>query len=788
MKNLWKLMLAALVIIGATACTETDENIEASQEAGISFYADIDMAATRVDITDEDGDKTWETIWEGNESLTLVDGDTNNRYTFANSEAEPNKFTCAEEGVSELLGGKVTVLSESSVDTYTSYVGKKFLAISATVDNFGNTQKISLTTKASFLRYTYNGEGAVTFTMTTDHQVAANQSPFLDENMAETSTVTFEGVSGENWVPFVPNWNEDGLTATLSYSIDGVKCKETTISNVKSGKIYNLGTLTDPEPEYELSAYSVPGTHNGWTAGQTPMYIVGDYCVAFNVEFAADGAFKILGTENKWIGANNLTIGKWTATGDSDINVSAGTYDIYFSEAESKICVVAAGEEVPAMPVFSVGLVGLGGNWDTDKDMTLEGEYYTLKNVDIAATDTFKIRISDSWDENYGIASSETADAIAINIDAMYTLVKDGKNMQVAAGTYDLYFDYTTKEFYVLTIGTTPEELEIPQYKVYVYKFETNWTNTYLYTWDSNDAKHTGEWPGSTTSEVVTINGYEYMVWTLPRTATGKNLNAILSNNSGDQTQDYELGSLTEDKYILLYAGAAQPIEDINNPEPEVSTQTYKVYVYKYNNSWSKLNLYTWDAATSATYTGGWPGTTTTTTETINGYTYSVWEMPATAVGRQFKMILNNGSAQTGDSDPYTLDKDIYVRLNGSAIQDIDDPNNPDPPFESVERKIYATTTLSWSKMNLYAWGGGSSFTWPGKAMTTETINGTKYYVYTFDKSMDGATLSGVIFNNGSVQTVDIKNVKLDQDRFFQVLTTQSNGKYQYKEIADPRQ
>ena len=164
----------------------------------------------------------------------MVDGDTNNRYTFANSEAEPNKFTCAEEGVSELLGGKVTILSELSIDTYTSYVGKKFLAVSATVDNFDNTQKISLTTKASFLRYTYNGEGAVTFTMTTDHQVAANQSPFLDENMAKTSTVTFEGVSGENWVPFVPNWREDGLTATLSYSIDGVKCKETTILNVKS--------------------------------------------------------------------------------------------------------------------------------------------------------------------------------------------------------------------------------------------------------------------------------------------------------------------------------------------------------------------------------------------------------------------------------------------------------------------------------------------------------------------------------------------------------------------------
>lgn len=792
MKNLWKLMVAALVIIGATACTETEESVDANEQAGVSFYATFGDDDTRAYIDNSDGDTTWTTVWEEGDVLLVAKTADYIDFTFECTDAATGKFTCEESAAATLIGQTVLISSDSGKHPRDSRLGKKALSVWTTGVEFAQDATIQLTSQTSFLRYTYEGEGAVTLKLELQSDKGTNIKSFRSfDNETEDFTVadeiTFSGIKGENFVPFWCGIDPafDPREATLSYSIDGVKVKETTINHICSGKVYNLGTLTDPEPAYELSAYSVPGTHNNWTAGETPMYIVGDYCVAFNVEFADDGAFKILG--DKWIGANNLTVGKWTATGDSDINVSAGTYDIYYSEAESKICVVAAGEEVPAMPVFSVGVVGLGGNWDTDTDMTLEGEYYTLKNVTIAATDTFKLRISDAWDENYGIASSETADTVAINVDAMYTLVQDGKNMQVAAGTYDLYFDYETKEFYVLTPGTTPEELEIRQYKIYVYKFETNWTNTYLYTWDSNDAKHTGEWPGSTTSEIVTINGYEYMVWTLPRTATGKNLNAILTNNSGDQTQDYELGSLTEDKYILLYSGAAMPIEDINNPEPEAPTQTYKVYVYKYNNTWSKLNLYTWDATTNATYTGGWPGASTTITETINGYTYYVWEMPATAVGRQFRMILNNGSNQTGDSDAYTLDRDIYIRLNGSAIQNIDDPNNPEPTVESVERKIYATTTLSWSKMNLYAWGGGSNFTWPGKAMTTETINGTKYYVYTFDKSMDGATLSGVIFNNGSSQTVDITNVKLDQDRFFKVLTTTSGSKYKYEEIADPR-
>ena len=233
-------------------------------------------------------------------------------------------------------------------------------------------------------------------------------------------------------------------------------------------------------------------------------------------------------------------------------------------------------------------------------------------------------------------------------------------------------------------------------------------------------------------------------------------------------------------KYNIVAAGTT-PEEYV------VPTQQYKVYVYKMSNTWTKLNLYSWNGSTSETYTGGWPGTATSTTEVINGYTYSVWQMPATATGQKIMVIFNNGDSQTGDEGPFTLDKDLYLLLRGATVSVIEDPNNPEPAVEPQPRKVYATTTLSWSKMNIYAWGGGASFSWPGTQMSTETINGTKYYVYTFKESFDGATLSGVIFNNGSAQTVDITNVKLDQDRFFRVLTTQTNGKYKYEAIADPR-
>ena len=775
MKKFWNLMLVALVMLGAAACTKSDPSIEKenNEEAGLSFYAEITNDSTRADLEYDEVNKVWNTVWEGNETIVVSLGETS--FEFTNDTTEPSKFTCTAQGVSSLLGQSVTI---AIANPEQSKVGKSGVVASAAVEAFDNTKTIKLEATNSYLRYSYNGEGKVELSLTYEGGKA-----FVYNEGQAFDTVAIEGVKGENFVSF--NAPAEKTEAQLAYSINGVECKSKAI-NVVAGKVYNLGELTMP---YETSAYSVVGTHNNWSAGQTPMYIIGDYAVAYGVVFAGtENKFKVLGND-KWLGSNSFALNTWTslATGTDDMTITAGTYDIYFSEAECKVCVVAVGAEVPAMPVFSIGLAGLGGNWDVDKDMTLEGDYYTLKSVAIAATDTFKLRISDSWAENYGIASDTSDEQVAINYDAMYTLVQDGTNMQVAAGTYDIYFNYETKEFYVLTEGTTPEELSIPQYKVYVYNYGTNWSNIYLYMWDDNETFIFGAWPGATTTTKETINGYEYLVWTMPKSATGKKVNAILNNNSGAQTADYSLGTVDSDKYILLNSGVADEIKDINNPEPEIPATTHKIYVYKHNNSWTTLNLYSWDATTQATYTGGWPGSKTTVTEVINGYTYYVWEMPAAATNRQIRMIFNNGSAQTGDSDPYTLDKDLYIRLSGAAIQDIDDPNNPEPTVVAQPRKIYATTTLSWSKMNIYAWGGGASFSWPGTQMSTETINGTKYYVYTFDASFDGVTLSGVIFNNGSAQTVDITNVKLDQDRFFRVLTTQSSGKYKYEAIADPR-
>ena len=96
----------------------------------------------------------------------------------------------------------------------------------------------------SFLRYTYEGEGDVTLKLEQQTSDGSEVYAFID-NKEWTNEITFSGIKGENFVPFWcgENSTEVERNATLSYSIDGVKVKETTINRIGWGKVYNLGRL-----------------------------------------------------------------------------------------------------------------------------------------------------------------------------------------------------------------------------------------------------------------------------------------------------------------------------------------------------------------------------------------------------------------------------------------------------------------------------------------------------------------------------------------------------------------
>ena len=459
MKKFWSLMLVALVMMGAAACTETNDSVDASMES-LSFYAEITNDATRADLEYDADNKVWNTIWEGNETIAVKDAN-GNIFNFSNTEEDKSKFTCTQDGVKALKGQSVNI---SIANPEQSKVGKRGVAVSVDIEVFDNTKKIQLEATNSYLRYTYNGEGKVEFSLTYEGGEA-----FVYNEGQTYDSVVIEGVKGENFVSF--NAPKEKAEAVLAYSINGVECKRKAI-NVFAGTIYNLGELTMP---YETSAYSVVGTHNGWEAGKTPMYLVGDYAVAYGVEFTgSSNAFKILGND-KWLGTASLSLNTWTslAIDTADMTLAAGTYDIYFSETRTMLCVVEAGATVPELAEIEWALAGNFNNWgNLSMSQTGVANLFIAKGVELTTGTAIKVKDAATWDTSYG--------GVISNLEAnkWMTVYSNGADIVIAkSGVYDVYFQYgATAKLYLIEAdgdytaateqtanGTlVPDEIETP--------------------------------------------------------------------------------------------------------------------------------------------------------------------------------------------------------------------------------------------------------------------------------------------------------------------------------------
>ena len=444
-------MLVALVAMSAVSCAEKDAAVEEGlAKESVSFYAEF-ANGTRTDLVYDETNKVWNTIWEGNETIRVVDLETNKEYKFTNTTAEPNKFSCTEAGVSSLLGKSVSA-DIGSINM--SMEGKRGVSAIAEIDSFGEAMNVELVANCAFFRYTYNGEGRVTLSLTYENPEYLS---FLCDG-ENSNSVEFSGIKGENWVAF--NTFDDD--AVLSYSIDGVKCKEKTIT-VADGKVYNLGSLVDP---VLTKVYLVPSADwkqaGAWFAAHFFNSIDG-YADVELTDDNGDGVYecsvpsgmeKVIFcrmnpafTEFGWNVDGEEVQHVWNQIAVETIGVEPDNY-FYVTDWAKGVWGTKDGYEEPEV---NLGVIGFGGDWATDIDMTLEGEYYVLKGKEILATDSFKIRANDAWDESYGVESENEDNPI--DADKVYTLVQGGKNMMVPAGVYDLYFNYAKKEFEAKRVG-----------------------------------------------------------------------------------------------------------------------------------------------------------------------------------------------------------------------------------------------------------------------------------------------------------------------------------------------
>ena len=436
MKKFWNLMLAALVIIGAAACTENYDGIEKAQNTeGFSFYAEVVNDGTRAYIDNEDGDKTWNTVWDQGDKLIVKVADAEHggggafEVPFECKDAAKGQFVSYDSNAANLQGQNVTI---TTAGTHHSLEGKKAFYTNTTINGFDNTKPIQLEAHTSFFRYTYNGAGDVKLTLTSE--------AFRTEAGVAAKAIEVVGKTGEQFVAFWPT----GEVVTLSYSIDGVVCKSKDIALV-AGKVYNLGELGLP---YVADAtWGIAGAFNGWAAGTpAPLYVVDNALVAFNLTKLNEG-FKFV--QNKdWDGAKGAKVetavatGEWLYCGDKDIKAAdASAYDVYFVPARSMYCLVAAGSAAPELPAVEPivwSLAGSFNDWgDTIMTATDTANLFVVKGVELKSGEEIKVKDSKTWDTSYGGGINN------LEANKWMKAYFNGSNVVVAkSGTYDVYFAY----------------------------------------------------------------------------------------------------------------------------------------------------------------------------------------------------------------------------------------------------------------------------------------------------------------------------------------------------------
>lgn len=587
-------MLAVAVMFGAAACTEDGADIVGNGTETFSFIAEIEQ--TRTDVV-ESGDD-WQAVWSGDDKL-FVTCDQGS-FSFANSAEELNRFVSTDANASALRNAKNIVITtqHENGSVVDSDAGKRGLSLRKEYELFPEEGKVSLGVESAFLRL------ACDYNVT----ISADAAIFSGVNGSKNIVADVTLKAGNDiWVALTPRVEKVSLTATIAGKME--LCVEEIV--LAAGGLYDLGKIVpevapEPEPGPEPEGgvvYLVPNedwkSADAWFAAY-----LWDDSNSVNVKLTdedGDGIYVATIPENMtniifcrmnpaytefaW---NNDTESDhvWTQTADLTVGVAPNNYYYITGWTTGEWNNAGYTPEPPAANQSTWAVAGSFNGWsDTLMFTTDVANLFVAQNMELNSGDQFKVKVAGSWDKNFGGGITN------LMPNKWMKGYQDGSDIVVAqSGVYDIYLayaegdnhgkiylieaggDYTTATEQTtngsLNPGGTEPDVPTTEFKIYVYK-HNNWATINLYTWDDAGALYTGAWPGSAATTTEAINGFEYLVWAMPATASGMNLNVILNNGNGgtgNQTADFVLGALDKDYYLLLDGDVISFIEDKENP------------------------------------------------------------------------------------------------------------------------------------------------------------------------------------------------------------------------------
>ena len=214
----------------------------------------------------------------------------------------------------------------------------------------------------------------------------------------------------------------------------------------------------------------------------------------------------------------------------------------------------------------------------------------------------------------------------------------------------------------------------------------------------------------------------------------------------------------------------------------QIAGNTSTIYFIAENPDMEQVYIYYWDLNGETTPAPGYLMEFAYTTP--EGWKVFAYTFDAYYSGMQLNFLFNNGLWNDGNQTEdlsCILGQDYSFSYYLNANNPVDNDKNG--------YKIYATSELGWSNMNIWLWDDNfqtltNNKEWPGDAMEKEVIDGVEYFVYTLSESVNNYN---IVFNTdwGYIQTVDCTGFVADRDRYFNILnSTDSVGHYYVEEIT----
>ena len=452
-------------------------------------------------------------------------------------------------------------------------------------------------------------------------------------------------------------------------------------------------------------------TANGWDAQTNFEYNAETGAMELKNVTLGEGAYKVRVNDNwgnPWEDPYAYNLGgdpNDMTFGGSDIPSEPGVYDITMNlstSANYALTFAKTGDVVIEDPMTkNYGLVGTINNWGETADLVfeaVEGENYKIvKNVTLKAEDQIKVRVDSDWAENYGGPGETEPYAMAANTKV--TLVAGGKNISMAAGSYDIYFYPKTKEMIAVAAGAGLPTGESIYGLVGVHN-----------NWAAPDVKFTDNGNGEHVLLGMTLGASE-----------GFKIRANEEWNDAENYGTLNGGIVAIDTEVTLTCGGGS-----KDMMVEVAG-SYDIYFYP-----SQLKIYVMTPGKTPTDAGD-PVVPPTPTETVysvagdfngwsdtdlvdNGDGFFVLKGQLVAAGNGFKFKKNHSWA---DADCWGVDAGVTTTV-GAAISLVQPGSNIPVPAEGTYDFYFNPTTAT-----AYVMNAGEVPGTPAPAAHTYSLAGT---------------------------------------------------------------